>query len=131
MLLKYCFNVLNNGFLICIFIFGSVMHCTFRIQYILHFERNKHCYKKAIYIVDWIEFYAVSAIFQPCNGGDYYLNVISFEILKSLTSLLFIEFQSSRPFACQGVVILDTGHHLTSHPTDVGNCKSVKIFKFC
>ena len=31
---------------------------------------------------DWIEFYAVSAIFQPCNGGDYLLNVISFEILK-------------------------------------------------
>ena len=21
-------------------------------------------------LIDWIEFYAVSAIFQPCNGGD-------------------------------------------------------------
>ena len=21
--------------------------------------------------IDWIAFYAVSAIFQPCNGGDY------------------------------------------------------------
>ena len=23
------------------------------------------------WLIDWIEFYAVSAIFQPCNGGDY------------------------------------------------------------
>ena len=22
-------------------------------------------------MIDWKEFYAVSAIFQPCNGGDY------------------------------------------------------------
>ena len=26
---------------------------------------------------DWIPFYTVAAIFQPCNGGDYQLNVIS------------------------------------------------------
>ena len=24
-------------------------------------------------MVDWIEFYAVSAIFQPCNGGTFYV----------------------------------------------------------
>lgn len=26
-------------------------------------------YKRHYY--DWIEFYTVSAIYQPCNGGDY------------------------------------------------------------
>ena len=29
---------------------------------------DKHCMD---WLIDWIEFYAVSAIFQPCNGGDY------------------------------------------------------------
>ena len=31
---------------------------------------------------DWLDFYAVSAIFQPCNGVNYLLNVISSEIVK-------------------------------------------------
>ena len=25
----------------------------------------------ALWLIDWIEFYAVSPIFQPCNGNDY------------------------------------------------------------
>ena len=36
----------------------------------------------SVALIDWIEFYAVSTIFQPCNGGDHWVNVISFEILK-------------------------------------------------
>ena len=46
------------------------------------------------WLIDWIEFYAVSVIFQPYNGGEYSLNLISFEIfLAARTSLLFIEIQ--------------------------------------
>ena len=66
-------------------------------------------------MIDWIEFYAVSAIFQSCNGGDYKLNVS----LAALTSLLFIETQRNGLLRAKEVVILDTGHHLMSHPTDM------------
>ena len=70
------------------------------------------------WLIDWIEFYAISAIFQPCNGGYYSLN--DFEVpLVALTSLLFIEIQWNGLLRAKGVVILDTGHHLTSHPTDI------------
>ena len=77
------------------------------------------------WLIDWIEFYAESEIFQPCNGGDYKLNVISFEILKfpwqsSRASLIFVEIQWNGLLCAKRVVFLDTGHHLTSHPTDSG-----------
>ena len=26
------------------------------------------------WLIDWIEFYAISVIFHPCNGGDHQLN---------------------------------------------------------
>ena len=72
-------------------------------------------------MIDWIEFYAVSAIFQSCNGGDYKLNVS----LAALTSLLFIETQRNGLLRAKEVVILDTGHHLTSHPMDMTTGASV------
>ena len=34
-----------------------------------------------LWLIDWIEFYAVSTIFQLCNGSECEWNVISFEIL--------------------------------------------------
>ena len=37
-------------------------------------------------------FYAVSAIFQPYNVGDYYLKVISFEMEVSLAALPSLYF---------------------------------------
>ena len=43
-----------------------------------------------------------------------------FEVsLTALTSLLFIEIQRNGLLRAKGVIILDTGHHLTSHPTDI------------
>ena len=35
-----------------------------------------------VWLIDWILFYAASAIFQPYDDGDSWLKVISFEILK-------------------------------------------------
>ena len=34
------------------------------------------------WLINWIVFYVVSAMFQPYNGSDYCVKVISFEILK-------------------------------------------------
>ena len=52
------------------------------------------------------------------------LNVISFEMFKFpwwplRAFLLFIEIQINGLLHAKGVVILDTGHHLTFHPLDV------------
>jgi hypothetical protein len=33
-------------------------------------------------------------------------------------SLLFFDYQGNDLLRAKGIVILDTGHHLTSHPTD-------------
>ena len=33
-------------------------------------------------LIDWIAFYAYRQYFSKCNGGDYKLNVVSFEILS-------------------------------------------------
>ena len=69
-------------------------------------------------MIDWIVFYAVSAIFKPYNGGDYKLKVISlnFQVsLAALTSLHFIEIQWNGLLRARRVVILDMWHHLTSH----------------
>jgi hypothetical protein len=44
------------------------------------------------------------------------------EVWVSLTasmSLLFFEHQGNDLWSPKGVVILDMGHHLTSHPTDL------------
>ena len=73
-------------------------------------------------LYDWLEFYAVSAIFQPCNGGNYVKcdQFWNCEVsLAALTSLLFIGIQWNGLLRAKGVVILDTGHHLTSYPTNV------------
>ena len=62
-------------------------------------------------------FYAVTAIFQPCNGGDDRL--WNFEVsLAAITSLHFYKIKRNCLLRAKGVVILDTGHQLTSHPTD-------------
>ena len=58
-----------------------------------------------VWLIDWIVFYAASAIFQPYNGGDSWLKVISFEILKCPwrpheSTLLRNPVKWS--FACQG-----------------------------
>ena len=44
------------------------------------------------WLIDWIVFYTVSAIFQPYNSGDYWFQVIGFIVsLAAPTSLLFYE----------------------------------------
>ena len=53
-------------------------------------------------------------LYLPCNGGDYYLKVISLKILKFL-------WRPSRAYSslrANGIVILYMEHLLTSHPTD-------------
>ena len=71
------------------------------------------------WLIDCFGFYTVSAIFQSCNGGDYFKindRLWNFEVsLAALTSLLFNEIQRNCLLCAKGVVILDTGHHLTSH----------------
>ena len=39
--------------------------------------------------------------------------------LMALMNLLFFEHQGNDFLRAKGVAILDTGHHLTSHPTDI------------
>ena len=51
--------------------------------------------------------------------------MIGYEILK-LTSLLFFEIQRNGLLRVMVVLILDSGHHLTSHPTDIN--MDIKIF---
>ena len=34
-------------------------------------QNNQSIKTKSDWLIDKIAFYAVSAIFQPCNGGDY------------------------------------------------------------
>ena len=83
-------------------------------------------------------------IFQPCNGGDYLVNdkLCHFEVfLEALTRLLFYEIQRNGLFRAKGVVMIDTGNHLTSHPTEIKiykygqkvckTCKRISPFKFC
>ena len=64
-------------------------------------------------LIDWIEFYALSVIFQPCNGGDYQLNVISFESLKFSWRLTraYAESKSSETVFCvpRGLLSLTRG----------------------
>ena len=48
-----------------------------------------------LWLIDWIEVYAVSAIFQPCNGRFFLWNVIDrdnvfFESLRSLFDSVII-----------------------------------------
>ena len=71
---------------------------------------------------DCFVFYAVSAIFQQFNDG--YLEVLidlwNFEdSLVALTSPLFFKIYRNSLLRAKWVVILDTGHHWTSHPTDM------------
>ena len=35
--------------------------------------------------IDWMEFYAVSAIFQPCNGGAYIKTPYDSKYINSIT----------------------------------------------
>ena len=63
----------------------------------------------------------VLAVFLPFDGGCWYLN-FKFQILRFLwrPSLVYSPSKSrAMSFSCLGVVMLDTGHHLTSHSTDM------------
>ena len=68
---------------------------------------------------DWLidfGFFAVPAVFQPSSGGCCYQNIASFEILKFPWwphEPTLLRNPEKRSFVCQGVAILDTGHHLT------------------
>ena len=73
-------------------------------------------------MIDLIVFYAVSAIFQSYTGGD--LALISLEILRSSPGGPHERTIHRNPV--KRVVILETGYHLTSHPTDI---KIIDIFK--
>ena len=63
-------------------------------------------------MIDCFGFYAVSAIFQPCNIVDYLLNDRLWNVqvsLAALTSLLFYETQRNGLLRARWVIILDTG----------------------
>ena len=47
--------------------FDSLSGRYFYIKIIWRLDKSLEAYS----LIDWIEFYAVSAILQPCNGGDY------------------------------------------------------------
>ena len=67
--------------------------------------------------IDWLN----SVLFRIGN-----ISTISWSVLKywsfpvALTSILFWKFQRNGRLRAKRVVILDTGHHLTYHPT-IGN----------
>ena len=52
--------------------------CCLRERFICCFE-DRSLTMLLAWLIDWIVFYAVSAIFQPFNGGDFSLKVISLE----------------------------------------------------
>ena len=78
-------------------------------------------------MIHWIAFYAVSAVFQQCNG-----DVISFEVsLAVLTCLFFIEIRWNRLLRAKVFFLIsDTGHHLTSNPTDIVTEISCSVLSF-
>ena len=57
----------------CVLCYVIIFNCKWFIYMVLHMITNKSCSKYCTYIwIDWILFYAVSAIFQPNNGGVYW-----------------------------------------------------------
>ena len=64
-------------------------------------KRDRYSWFRLIdWLIDWLGFYAISAIFQPCNGSDYKVNdrLWNFEVsLAALTSLLFFKIQRNDP----------------------------------
>ena len=87
--------------------------CDFHIQY-----------RRSIgwWLIDWlIGDIVVLAVFLPVDGGCRYLN-FKFKISRFLWRPSLVYFPSkyrARSFSCLEVVMLDTGHHLTSHSTDM------------
>ena len=81
--------------------------------------------------VDYIVFYAVLAIFRPYNGGDYIVLINDNQLFPSRSSRAYSSCHRNPVnglLRATGVVILDTGHHLTSHPTDInGNSKLISV----
>jgi hypothetical protein len=45
-------------------------------------------------------------------------------------SLRFFEHQGNDLLRARWVVILDTGNHLTSHPTDIGTCMCMYMYAY-
>ena len=81
------------------------------------------------WLIDGIEFNAVTAIFKPCNDGDQ-LKVIRCESFLGgpHEPTLQKKIQWNGPLRAKGVVILDSQHHLTSHPTVITS--NIYIFPF-
>ena len=50
--------------------------------------------------------------------------------LVALTSLLFFEIHRNGLLRAKGIVILYTGHHIMSHPTNI-NINKYQIWKNC
>jgi hypothetical protein len=66
--------------------------------------------------------YAVLAIFQPYHDDWVHCSVWFWKFgcpWRLPVSLFFFEHQGNDLLRVKGVVILDTGHHLTSPPTDL------------
>ena len=77
-------------------------------------------------LIYWIEFYAVSIIFQPCNSGDYD-QLWNFEVsLDGPHEPTLLRNPEKR---ATGVVILETAHHLTTQPTDIKHLMNIKNVK--
>ena len=74
-------------------------------------------------IIDWIVFQAVSAIFQPNNGIDYQLEMISFEVTLTALTSLFSSNSSETVFCVSRGCYPLHGAPLTSHPTDIWHTK--------
>ena len=76
---------------------GHIAHPRKQFKWMNTFQESYVYIITLIRLIEWIVFYAVSAIFQAYNDSDYKLKVISFVILKfplaALLSLLFIEIQ--------------------------------------
>jgi hypothetical protein len=82
-----------------------------------------------IYLIDWLidwlidlGFYAVLAIFEPYYGDKLRYSVWFWKFgfpWRPPMSLLFFDYQGNDILRAKGVVILDTGHHLSSNPTNL------------
>ena len=82
----------------------------------------KHCLNKVqnIWLINWIGFYVVSAIFQPCNGGPKYLPCTTVVMTTQWSAILCSLFEqvpivpvvmsSLKPFYDKDSKCFESGH---------------------
>ena len=111
----------QTNYILLRFILHKQLHNNNRFDSVkLLFSHRRHI--NIDWVLDWFVFLSHLTVVAVINMWPI-SKFWSFPSGPLVSSLL--RNPAKRPFACQGVVILDKGHHWTSHPTDIS------ISKFC